>query len=102
MDNLIDNCGHNFGAGVTDADGNWCEWTEITERLYWYFLEVLPPIYGHHSPRITDYTMFAVSEPLRHLEDTGEPVYTICRVNGGRYYATEGTLRAMNSGMLAA
>ena len=96
MDNLIDNCGHNFGAGVTDADGNWCEWTEITERLYWYFLEVLPPIYGHCVNG-----MFAVSEPLRHLE-TGEPVYTICRVNGGRYYATEGTLRAMNSGMLAA
>ena len=101
MDNLIDDCGHNFGAGSTDADDAWSEWTEITERLYWYFLEVLPPIYGHHSPRITDYTMFAVSEPLRHME-TGEPVYTICRVNGGRYYATEGTLRTMNSGMLAA
>ena len=74
-DTKIDSCAHDFPP--------YPHWQEITERLYEYFRDVLPPIYGRGA--------FAVSEPLRHNDD-GRAVYTLCRETGGRFYACTGTL----------
>jgi len=64
-------------------------WTEITESEYWYYLEVLPPIYGPDG-------IFAVSEALYH-NDQGQAVYTICKEDRSaqRYYKTQGTAQQM-------
>ena len=60
-------------------------WQEIDEKTYWYFLEVLPPIYFPGG--------FAVSEPITHNEE-GFAVYQCCAAIGGKYYGREATRKA--------
>jgi hypothetical protein len=84
MTTPISSAGHDFCGG----------WHEITEALYWYFLEVLPPYYGPER------SMFAVGEAQRGDPETGEFTYTICVQRGERYYATENTLSRMNKRQL--
>jgi len=83
VDGKIDNCDY------THTNGRW---EEITQKLYWYFLEVLPPIYGPKGA-------FAVSEPVRHTKE-GRAVYTVCVRVGERFFATIGTYQQMQLGQL--
>lgn len=64
-------------------------WVEISEELYWYCLEVLPPIYGPLG-------MFAVGEAAWHNEE-GKAGYTICQKDRSTktYWMTEGTVKQM-------
>lgn len=80
---LVDRCDHHFLNN---------KWTEITEELYMYFLEVLPPSFGPNNT-------FAVGEPLRDNE-FGRAEFTICRRVNRKFYCIEGTLQAMFSGAL--
>ena len=82
-DGKVNSCGYSYTTG---------KWEEITQKLYWYFLEVLPPIYGPRGA-------FAVSEPLRHTKE-GRAVYTICVRVGERFFATIGTYQQMQMGQL--
>lgn len=67
------------------------EWVEITEELWWYCLEVLPPIYGPCD-------MFAVGEAAWH-NDQGQAGYDICKEDRqtGKFYMTQGTVRQMRT-----
>lgn len=51
-----------------DYDNPASKWRRITERDYWYCLEVLPPIYVPGG--------FAVSEPVTSTDD-GQTVYLV-------------------------
>jgi len=50
---------------------------EIDSEIYFYFLEVLPPIYHKNG-------VFQVSEPYSHIE--GKPTYQTFQKIGSKYY----------------
>lgn len=68
---------------------------EIDEEMYWYMLEVLPPLYGRGC--------FAMCEPYSHELVDGREVatYTWACKRGGKFFATFGT-RAEAEPLLAA
>jgi len=71
----------------TAVDENPGAWVRTSEKNWWYFLEVLPPIYFAGG--------FACSEAASSDPVTGEPTY-LCLVSfqkTGRYYARELTIR---------
>ena len=55
-------------------------WQQITEELYWQWLEVLPPAF--HSGGA-----FMVGEPDDHCVQTGSPRYQGCFKKGDKYFA---------------
>ena len=55
-------------------------WHEISEEHYWYFLEVLPPIYFPGG--------FAVSEANR-ADEQGRETYTCVSTVGQRHFARD-------------
>lgn len=65
-------------------------WFETTERLWWHFLEVLPPIYFHGG--------FFVSEPADHTP-AGIPIYSALVQRGSRYFIRELPANATDAAM---
>ncbi|BDI20968.1 hypothetical protein ANSO36C_67700 (plasmid) [Nostoc cf. commune SO-36] len=57
---------------------NDCQWREITEETYDWFLECVPPLRQNGS-------YFLNGEPYTHLRN-GEGVYLGCKEESGRYY----------------
>lgn len=54
---------------------------EVDAELYWYFLEILPPIYPLWD---TNKSLFQVSEPYDH--EYGKPRYSTFYMKNGRYF----------------
>lgn len=53
--------------------------SQVSEQLYWYFLEILPPMYKTSG--------FMVSEPYSYDETVNQSTYaTFCKINGKCYF----------------
>jgi hypothetical protein len=74
-----------FPTVTDDFNRNDCQWRDISQEAYDWFLNCVPPLRFNGN-------YFLNSEPCTHL-DSGEGVYSGCKEESGKYYARFLTLK---------